>query len=839
MKKAVKKVIAVASAIAVLGGMGSVLMACNEDDNSGVGQYTLKDYTSELCSNWNPHTWQDNSADSVLAYTTSPFVDMSIKNTATQEYQWVYEMATSITDVTADHQSDLTKYGSTFSGDVADVDEGYVFEIKLNPDAKWENGVEINADDYVYSMQQLLNSKMRNYRSNLYWAGESEIAGAREYYNSEAPIYNPVVPAYGDDEEPDYSFDTTSKDVFINLTSGDMTFSSYSFGDLTGMGYISPNLNNKLAQQANPYGFIKVTDDNKADVLEIMDQYLAAFKLSIWTDDDHTAFDEELFKEFLFYNTGTFGEEVSYDKVGMYKVDDYTIRYVTKRYQELDYFLTSCTSTWLVYEPLYEAGKDTTGELVTTNYGTSKETYMSYGVYKIDSMQKSKQMVFSHNTNWYGFKEEDGKLVSYTNFLVDGEKKRQYQVNRIVLDVMQPDTAKELFLKGQLSAWSPNAEEASTYATSDKMYKADETFSMSFFFHTDLNNLKTMDTSKGNTNSVVLSNTNFRKAMSLAINRADFVSATAGWKPTYSLMNNLYYYDAFSNPNSQYRATEPAMQAICNLYGVEYGADKTYKTLKEAYESITGYNLTEAKALMKTACDELVAAGLYTKGADIKIKVGWAKGALTSDDNKQCTLINQYLNAALEGSGFGKITLEAVGNIDDRYADTASGEYAIGYGAWGGAAFYPFRNFTVYMDPVDTAIHEAGCWDPTTTNITLTVNGQEYTQTAQAWSHAITEGAYKNADGKTIICTHSFVDADFDTKLSITAQLEEWYLKQYYRIPLASTTAASLLSYQFSYYTDEYQIMYGYGGTRLIQCHYDDAEWAKYVKDHNGQLSYV
>lgn len=75
------------------------------------------------------------------------------------------------------------------------------------------------------------------------------------------------------------------------------------------------------------------------------------------------------------------------------------------------------------------------------------------------------------------------------------------------------------------------------------------------------------------------------------------------------------------------------MQAICNLYGVEYGADKPYKTLKEAYQSINGYNLTEAKALMKTACDELVAAGLYTKGAEIKIRVAWASGALTDDNN--------------------------------------------------------------------------------------------------------------------------------------------------------------------------------------------------------------
>ena len=78
---------------------------------------------------------------------------------------------------------------------------------------------------------------------------------------------------------------------------------------------------------------------------------------------------------------------VSYDTVGLYKVDDYTIRYVLKTYQDVNYFLTSLTSTWLVHTELYDAGKDYTGELVTTTYGTSKETTASYGTYKIEIEQ--------------------------------------------------------------------------------------------------------------------------------------------------------------------------------------------------------------------------------------------------------------------------------------------------------------------------------------------------------------------------------------------------------------------------------------------------------------------
>lgn len=88
---------------------------------------------------------------------------MQILDSENGIYQWVYEMATSITDVTKDHKDDLTKYNVTLpSGKTADeTDAGYVFEIKLNPDAKWQDGTAITADTYVYSMQQLLDSSMK------------------------------------------------------------------------------------------------------------------------------------------------------------------------------------------------------------------------------------------------------------------------------------------------------------------------------------------------------------------------------------------------------------------------------------------------------------------------------------------------------------------------------------------------------------------------------------------------------------------------------------------------------------------------------------------------------
>ena len=809
MNKFMKKMLILVIVVCLIVSFAVLAVGCKK--NYSTGTYTYTSYSTALATNWNPHTWETNADNEVLYYISSPFVDISIKDSEASEYQWVYEMATDVKDVTATNQSDLAKYGSKLAAgeSASQITEGYVFEISLNPDAKWENGEAINADDYIYSMQQLLNPQMKNYRANLYIAGESAIAGAFNYYYSgDAIIYMGVGDlGYASNQE---AVDD-GKVVLVDM---------WNFWGLSGAKDADGNECPQWVSISDTvkYRDLAVEEGEEGDWISAAEIY-AAYQSYFEVGADYSTY--------IAIAVENENLDYPYEKVGCYKVDDYTIRYVTATYLDINNFRTSLTSNWLVYEPYYEANKDTTGTLVTTRYGTSKETTMSYGVYKLDSFQEGKQMVLTQNANWYGFeKDENGKLVSYTNFEVDGKKIQQYKTSKIVINVMDDAAAKQAFLKGETSVWSPSAEELSTYNLSDQLYREDETYTMSFFFNTNVENLKAMDTSKGNTNSVVLSNTNFRKAFSLAIDRSEYVTATAGYKPTYSLMNELYFYDVYNDPTSIYRETDEAMQAICNLYGVEYGEGTAYKDLKTAYESITGYNLTEAKALMKTACDELVEAGLYKKGDAIKIRIAWAAGSLTADDNKQIALMNKYINAAASGSGFGTITLEGVGNLNNRYAEVPSGNFAIGYGAWGGAAFYPFRNFQVYMDPDQYDINEAANYDPTVDELTLNIQGEDVTLTWQEWSNCM-------------IGTGKYARSSNDVKLEITAKLEEAFLNTYYRIPLCSTTICTMLSFQCEYYTDSYNIMYGFGGLRLMDYNYDDGEWAQFVKEEGGTLSYV
>jgi oligopeptide transport system substrate-binding protein len=807
--------------------VAAMFAGCRSEGEVKSGDFTFRSYTTSASTNWNPHTWESDADGDILRYMETPLCDMTIQDSANGLYQWVFMAATSIEDVTEDHRDDLTKYAVTLPAGkrAEDITEGYVYEIKLNPNMKWQDGTKINADTYVYSMKALLDPTMQNYRAKRYYSGEFAVAGGAAYHLSGTTVWTDCASAYRmeDLKVSDEGFYTTpdGEPVKFAVTSDIAWLRGNSLAD-----YVA-TYGDAVFDMASFEALAALADGNgnapvNAETIDLLTKVIT-FSPG-WGETPENVAD--------YLVCGKAYPVHAYDgTVGLYKVDEYTIIYVCQTPVERNYFLTFGTSNWLVHKGLYEAGKKKVGDLVTTNYMTGKETAMSYGPYKIASVEVGKEIVLTQNENWYDWELVDGRLISYTDFDVDGKKVQQYQTTSIQIKVLADETAvRQAFLAGQLDEWAPETGDLLTYGASDRMYKADETYTMSFFFNTNVGHLKKMDKNGGNANSIVLSNVNFRKAMSLAIDRADLVKATAGYAPAYALMNNLYFYDIYNDPASSYRCSVPAMEAMCKLYGVEYGPGKDYATLQEAYRSINGLNMAEARALMAAACKELVDAGLYKEGEKIVIHVGWAKSALTLADEAQVERLTGYINTALEGSGFGEIELIAVGNIEDRYAAVPAGEYAIGWGAWGGAAFYPFLNFKAYCDPDRYDINEAACWDPTTETLTLSWtedDGATFTDTMtwQVWSGALTD------NGK-------YAGASFNVKLQIAAAMEYAYLNKYYRIPMADTTVCSMLSFKCAYYTRDYNIMYGWGGLRLMTYHYNDAEWEKYVAEQGGQLKY-
>ena len=335
-------------------------------EEAAVDTYTYRSATTALGNNWNPHSWETNADDSILSYLSDPFVTMSILDSENGVYQWVYKMATSVTDVTKDHLDDLTKYNVTLmDGTTLETTEaGYVYEIALNPDAKWEDGTPINADSYITSMKYLLDPEMKNYRANLYYAGESAVAGGEAYYYSGSTAYIDnaaagaavyTMDALVKDEEGFYNTADGAK-VYVSLKDAMAWLGGNTLADYVeayGEAYFGMDGYNALAAVADENGRVRLNDDALANIVATITA------VADWGETEAEA------PNYFVYTKDY--PVVDFDVVGCYKVDDYTIRYVNATYIDINYFLTSLTSTWLVYEPLYTAGFDTTGTLKTTN----------------------------------------------------------------------------------------------------------------------------------------------------------------------------------------------------------------------------------------------------------------------------------------------------------------------------------------------------------------------------------------------------------------------------------------------------------------------------------------
>lgn len=777
MRKMLKRVLVLALAAA----MTLSLAACggNKKDNAS---YTYNVYMEASPTNWNPHTWEMNSDSEIMSYIEMGLVDVQIAEDGVN-FEWVMEMAEDIKDITKDY-ADKAKWG------IADDATGRVWEIKLNKNAQWADGTPINADTYVYSMQQLLSSEMKNYRAGNYVSGDSSIVGAEGYFNNDKVGQTKYAPAT-DDKAAKYYFN--ADEVLPNL--GD------SLANFLAAGYGASYPTMTTLESYVGKGYVEV-DDQLKGLLEAMAAETVGGSFY------HVAFVED----------GKY-EETKWEDVGLVKVDDYTIRYITNLEIDEFNFFTACTSNWIVYEKLYEAGKSKTGDLVATNYGTSAETYMSYGPYKLQSFETDKQFVLEKNDKWYGY--------------TDKKHEGQYQTTKVVYQIVADhNTQLQLFNQGKLDSVGLTADDMATYKMSDYLLQTDQTYTFRWIFATDLEALKNMEKEANDgSNKRVLSYDDFRKAISYSMDRAKFCTeATSAYKPAFVLLNSLYYYNIAEDTNSIYRNTKEAKQAILNVYDVKYDENTD---LDAEVAKITGYDVDAAKALFQSVYEQAKKDGNYTDGQAIVIRCcASAASDLSAEDKTQETLMNEFVKAATVGTGFeGKISFKFESGRTDRYGDVASGKIEMIRGAWGGAAFYPFNAMRCYTDETYAGtIHESCGWDPKTAtlDITFDFDGDGKAETKKDtyfnWSQAIAAGGS--------------LSNNMSARLHVLAAVESAVVKEFQCIPWASETACSLYSMKQKMGTTNYNIMYGYGGIRHMTYNYTDAEWEKFVTEQGGTLSY-
>ncbi|MGI6690137.1 MAG: ABC transporter substrate-binding protein [Christensenellales bacterium] len=802
MKKHVSILMALVMALSLLGSLAIAEEAPAIPDDGK--QYTYQSYMGASPINWNPHAWEMSNENTLMGYIEAPFVDTTIAEDGVN-FEWIYELATAVTDVTADF-AEKEKFGIP-----ADATEHWVYQIDINPLAKWDDGTPINADTLVYSMKTLLDPAMKNYRSNSYTDGTTAIKNAKAYFENDkvGQIKYADVSSkegYADVADADMQFSLTEKVVFF-----DNAAKAYYEGGYAD--YFKAEDGTDLYAKYVVEGadaWLPLTEEAKADLLVIAKAF----------GDDN----EEAYKEFARYQTGIY-EETPWEMVGLIKTGEYSVQYILETKEVMFYMLSSLTSPWIVHEGLYEAGKETIEGLVATNYGTSKETYSATGPYRIASFEVDKQIVLERNPYWFGYH--------------DGNHEGQYMTDTIKIDIIgEHTTALLLFNQGKLDEVSLTGDDMAIYRMSDYLLKTDLTYTFRYIFATSLESLTALEEEANDgANKKVLSYRDFRKALSLAIDRNKLTAeGTAGFKPAYYLLNYLYYYDIANNTESQYRNTTEAKEAVLRLYGIEYGEGKQYADVDAAFDSVTGYDVEEARALFQSVYEQAIADGNYTDGQAININcMASAAEAMTPDDTRQQDLMNEFAAEATKGTGFeGKINFKFSTGSKTRYEDVAAGKVEMIRGAWGGAAFYPFSTIRVYCEPDYMGgmekIHESNGWDPTKETLKITYDfnkdgtEEELEKTLQDWAKAM------NGTGE--------YAADPDACMVILSNLETAILSSYQCIPWGTDVDVSIRSQKIEYATYDYNIMYAYGGLRLMTFNYDDAEWEAYVAEQGGTLNY-
>ena len=793
-----------------------VLVACS-DDGSENNLHTFNEYIAQSPTTWNTHNGTTDADTYIQGYTEIGLYDFTLSDDRST-YAFIDEMATGDpVNVTSEY---VDRFGIT-QADAGNTSLGKAWEITLNPDAKWENGEAITAEDYVWSMERVLSPDMKNSAAATYITGDYEIYNANNYYSygSTEEYFKITAGTQYTDEELEqmvadgvlyFSFDTPIFD-----TEGSFTISEHHAIENQQRFYLNSDgedvydlLYNAYADDANEFGYIQITEENFED-FQTNFSVLSASALGALIPHWYNL---------LSVISYTSVEETPFSNVGIFATDNNTkfvIVFANALSQwDVKYLLTD---NWIVYRPYYEDGYEQQGSLTVTTYGTTSGQYMGYGPYKMTAYQTNSQITFERNENWYGYKE------GATNY-----HPGQFQTDRIVCRIISDqNTALLEFEAGNLDSVRLNASN-NEYRFSDYLLTRTASNTWSITFNSDAESLASIE-SDGQGNRRILSVDDFRRALSLSIDRSYIgTNILAGSAAAYSFINNNYYYDMENDPESIYRNSEQAMEGIVRLYNISYGPGQTYETLQEAYAAVSGYDEDAAREAFESAYDYAVANGLYTDGENIRINI--YNNALNTQITALGTYLQQAFNAAAERTPFeGKITVEISARPTGRYDDIAQGRIEAIYYSFSGDFNDPNGMLANFTDPEVQTILECG-FDPETESFAITYDfdgdGTEetITKTYTEWQRSIT------ASGE-------YYGASQDVKLTIMSELEYQLLSGFRTLPLVVGTDLTLRSMKVEYATNTSNIFAMYGGVRLMTYNYTDGEWAEFIRD-TGNLVY-
>ena len=813
------------------------------------GTYTYQDSVSVMATNWNPHTYQTtddaypvNTADIRIGLYELIFNDelhpVEGKEPFTG-YVVLPEMAASLpVDVTEQVKAEHPEFGIP-----EDMTSGYAYTIDLNPDACWEDGTPINADTYVYSMQKLLDPKLLNYRAVDYYGQNFSIAGAEEYANAgrTVDLDNYAMSGYTLEDltlgEDGQYVSPEGSPMFVGVNF-DLSWTAQSGGTLqelveaNGDQYFNMERWEELVALADENGLAPLTEDSYAMLVSLI-------STDAWMEDESNA-------PCYFVERKTY-PEVDYSTVGLYKSGDYQITLVLDKALAGFNLYYSLTSNWIVKEDLYEScltsstGADGVEGWSRTD-NASEAASPSYGPYKLVEFQTDKFMRYEKNENWYGWTDGKHEYVDPN----DGQTYPMYQTTAIECEVVEEAaTRKLMFLRGELMGYGLGSEDFDTYRSSEYCYATPAETIFFLILNGYLEAIQSReaaaDFDKTQYDLETMTVLEFRKAVALTYDKDLFAATVSPARSGgYGIIGNAYVWDV--DTGALYRDTDQAKQALCNAYSVDVSE---YASLDEAAASITGYDPEQAKVFYGEAFTKALEAGYITDEdgdgiSDQTVRIEYC----ISVDNDFMTQTIDYLNEKMAevtaGTPFeGKVQFVKSAPYGNEWSDRIrEGLSDTVLAGWQGSALNPFSLTDQYANPA--SMYDANWFDATTVDMTLelTVDGEarSITMNLREWSDALNGAAVPAEDGN----TYNFGDgmADSQDRLTILAAIETQILGTYNYLPMLQDGSMALLSQQVYYVVEEYNPILGRGGIQYLRYNYDDAEWAAYVAENGGELTY-
>lgn len=816
-----KKLLMLIAMVLVVVLCASVLTACKKDKGNGDGNvtkpgtgwedpkmYTMREYTAQMPSQWCTILSSDNVNNSMESYFTSAFYEFNYKFDADGKivpgaYTVEYSASTKLEDVTK-------KYAGQY-GLAADAEKGQAFAMTLRKDLTWDDGTPIKAADFVYTMSQQLSPKYLFATASNYYSGNYVIHNAQNYVKQGQKGMFPatsVLTVYNASDDAKLIFTLNGHDSYVAdyLTSNGVEPQAY------------------VAQAA------KVT----VDALKAIEgKSLAEIKndetmLATWTavlgwwktlpnEELHFFKMEYEYPKMDFSEVGYFVGDNEYELV---MVIDGTLNPLDAE-GNLTYEAGYYFSGWpLVKRDLWERCEDQSKTPYANSYCTTQEKSASWGPYKLTYYQDQKTYTVSRNDKWFGY-----GLPQYAN---------QYQTDAIVTEKIEEwDTAWLAFQKGNLDGIGMNVKIAADYRTSKRAYFTPETWTF------DLNIQSNANSRTDKRNNLLLNYADFRKAISLSLDRDDYCAKNnPSSQAALGLLNSMYYYDVENG--KVYRESIQAKEAILNAYGATKNEDgswkvgeTTYTDIEEALDATTGYNLTLARQLVDSAIEQAKTDGKYSDGEEIILTYGIETQSADTDRVKnwfQAAFDNMTKGTSIEG----KVKIEYFMFSSATWSEQFSkGEYDLCFGAWGNAPFNPA--YLLCETQISDDNRYATNWDPKTVSVTVKATPDAdhkdglYTYNLEQW-RLILQGK----DG----CPVNFKNFSMEDQLTALGAVETAILKAYYSIPVYSRYSASLMGYKVDYVSYEYNTFMGYGGIRYMTFNYDDTAWAEFVASNNNILNY-